>query len=118
MFNVACQARTKAQQRKNAEAASCCTTDAKPLVACRFAFAFCPVKTVQGTVGPELKLKKSKKQKMGQSWLIVVRLPEHKFNCIQLLIVLPSAQKQTCRERSGLYAGWELAFRLPITAAD
>jgi hypothetical protein len=44
MFNVACQNRTKAQQRKNAEAAYCCTTDAKPLVACRFAFAFLPGK--------------------------------------------------------------------------
>jgi hypothetical protein len=64
MFNVACQARTKAQQRKNAPVAYCCTTDAKPLVACRFAFAFCPAKTVQGTVGPELKLKKIK----GKIW--------------------------------------------------
>jgi hypothetical protein len=44
-------------------------------------------------------LKKNKGQKMGQSWLIVVRLPVHKFNCIQLLIVLPSAQKQNGRER-------------------
>jgi hypothetical protein len=60
MFNVACQARTKAQQRKNAHVAYCCTTDAKPFVACWFAFAFCLAKTVQGTVGSELKLKKSK----------------------------------------------------------
>jgi hypothetical protein len=102
MFNVACQARTKAQQRKNAPVASCCTNDAKPLVTCWFAFAFCLAKTVQGTVGPELMLKKNKGQKMGQAWLIVVRLPEQMFNCIQLLIVLPSAQKQTCRQRSGL----------------
>jgi hypothetical protein len=44
-------------------------------------------------------LKKNKRQKMGQSWLIVVRLPEQMFNCIQLLIVPPSAQKQAGRER-------------------
>jgi hypothetical protein len=44
MFNVACQARTKAQQRKNAHVAYCCTTDAKPLVAYWFAFAFLPGK--------------------------------------------------------------------------
>jgi hypothetical protein len=50
-------------------------------------------------------LKKNNRQKMGQSWLIVVRLPVHKFNCIQLLIVLPSAQKQAGRERAGLCAG-------------
>jgi hypothetical protein len=47
-------------------------------------------------------LKKNKGQKVGQSWLIVVRLPEQMFNCIQLLIVLPSAQKQNGRERTGL----------------
>jgi len=23
-----------------------------------------------------------------------------------------------CRQRAGLYAGWELVFRLPTTAAD
>jgi len=23
-----------------------------------------------------------------------------------------------CTQRAGLYAGWELAFRLPVTAAD
>jgi hypothetical protein len=62
---------------------------------------FARQKTVQGTVCPVLMLKKNKGQKMGQSWLIVVRLPVHKFNCIQLLIVLPSAQKQTGRERYG-----------------
>jgi hypothetical protein len=47
-------------------------------------------------------LKKNKRQIVGQSWLIVVRLPEQMFNCIQLLIVLPSAQKQTGRERTRL----------------
>jgi hypothetical protein len=113
MFNVACQARTNAQQRKNAPVAYCCTTDAKPFVACRFAFAFCQAKTVQGTVCPVLMLKKNKRQNMGQSWLIVVRLPVHKFNCIQLLIVLPSAQKQTGRERAGICEGWGIDFRLP-----
>jgi hypothetical protein len=55
---------------------------------------------------------------MGQSWLIVVRLPEQMFNCIQLLIVLPSVQKQTCRERAGLGEGGEIEFRPPGTAAD
>jgi hypothetical protein len=65
MFNVACQARTKAQQRKNAHVAYCCTSDAKPFVACRFAFAFCPAKTVQGTVCPVLMLKKIKSKKWG-----------------------------------------------------
>jgi hypothetical protein len=118
MFNVACQAWTKAQQRKNAPAAYCCTTDAKPLVACRFAFAFCLAKTVQRTVCPVLKLKKNVKQKMGQALLVVVRLPVHKFNCIQLLIVLPSAQKQTGRERKRLGVVGELAFRQPITEAQ
>jgi hypothetical protein len=72
---------------------------------------FARQKIVQGTVGPELKLKKNKRQIVGQSWLIVVRLQVHKFNCIQLLIVLQSAQKQTGRERAGLYVGWELVFR-------
>jgi hypothetical protein len=106
MFNFACQARTKAQQRKNAPVAYCCTTDAKPFVACRFAFAFCQAKTVQGTVCPVLMLKKNKRQNMGQSWLIVVRLPVQMFNCIQLLIVLPSAQKQTGRERPAAWRRW------------
>jgi hypothetical protein len=54
---------------------------------------------------------------MGQSWLIVVRLPVQMFNCIQLLIVLPSAQKQTGRERPGIAAGRILAIRLPGTVA-
>jgi hypothetical protein len=58
-------------------------------------------------------LKKNKRQNMGQSWLIVVRLPEQMFNCIQLLIVLPSAQKQTCRQRSRLAAGLELLLCQP-----
>jgi hypothetical protein len=57
--------------------------------------------------------KKNKGQKMGQAWLIVVRLPVHKFNCIQLLIVLPSAQKQTCRERAGLAAVLEFITSSP-----
>jgi hypothetical protein len=48
-------------------------------------------------------LKKNKRQKVGQSWLIVVRLPVQMFNCIQLMIVLPSAQKQNGRER---FAAW------------
>jgi hypothetical protein len=62
-------------------------------------------------------LKKNKRQKMGQSWLIVVRLPEQMFNCIQLLIVLPSAQKQTGRERSRL--GDVAAFEnRPVTTAE
>jgi hypothetical protein len=63
-------------------------------------------------------LKKDKRQKMGQSWLIVVRLPEHKFNCIQLLIVLPSAQKQTGREQSSICEGLELLFVQPGTDAE
>jgi hypothetical protein len=58
-----------------------------------------------------LMLKKNKRQNMGQAWLIVVRLPVHKFNCIQLLIVLPSAQKQTGRERTGIAAGVEFIAR-------
>jgi hypothetical protein len=117
MFNVACQAWTKAQQRKNAPAAYCCTTDAKPLVACRFAFAFCLAKTVQRTVCPVLKLKKNVKQKMGQALLVVVRLPVHKFNCIQLLIVLPSAQKQNGRERLRLGDVAVFENRQLVTAA-
>jgi hypothetical protein len=56
-------------------------------------------------------LKKNKRQKMGQAWLIVVRLPEQMFNCIQLLIVLPSAQKQNGRERSRLGVCW--GIRIP-----
>jgi hypothetical protein len=51
---------------------------------------------------------------MGQAWLIVVRLPVQMFNCIQLLIVLPSAQKQTCRERpSALRSAGHSVFRRP-----
>jgi len=26
--------------------------------------------------------------------------------------------EKNCAQRAGLYAGWEFAFRLPITAAD
>jgi hypothetical protein len=71
MFNVACQARTKAQQRKNAPVAYCCTTDAKPFVACRFAFAFCITKNCSGNCRPVTAVENSKDVKMGQALLIV-----------------------------------------------
>jgi hypothetical protein len=60
---------------------------------------FCPAKNCSGNCRPGTEAEKNQRQNMGQAWLIVVRLPEQMFNCIQLLIVLPSAQKQTCRER-------------------
>jgi hypothetical protein len=56
---------------------------------------FCPAKNCSGNCLPGADAEKNKRQKMGQAWLIVVRLPVQMFNCIQLLIVLPSAQKQT-----------------------
>jgi len=33
-------------------------------------------------------------------------------------ITLDFAESNRIRLRAGLYAGWELVFRLPITAAD
>jgi len=40
--------------------------------------------------------------------------------CSYLLsnFILDDKAEKNCLQRAGLYAGWELEFRLPITAAD